>query len=44
MSTSIGPLRPRLTGRDVLEVVLREAHRNGIEVYPWFEYGFASAL
>jgi len=36
------PLDPRLNGRDVLEVVLREAHRNGIEVYPWFEYGFAA--
>lgn len=36
------PLDPRLNGRDVLEVVIREAHRNGIEVYPWFEYGFAA--
>jgi uncharacterized lipoprotein YddW (UPF0748 family) len=29
-------------GRDPLERILIEAHRNGIEVYPWFEYGFAS--
>lgn len=36
------PLGPRLNGRDVLAVVIREAYRNGIEVYPWFEYGFAA--
>jgi len=29
-------------GRDPLERVVIEAHRNGIEVLPWFEYGFAS--
>ena len=29
-------------GRDPLERVVIEAHRNGIEVFPWFEYGFAS--
>ena len=26
----------------MLERVIIEAHRNGIEVYPWFEYGFAA--
>lgn len=35
------PLDPRLGGRDPLEAIIREAHRVGIEVYPWFEYGFA---
>jgi uncharacterized lipoprotein YddW (UPF0748 family) len=33
---------PRLAGRDPLGVLVREARRVGIEVYPWFEYGFAS--
>ncbi|MFP4548649.1 MAG: glycoside hydrolase family 10 protein, partial [Fidelibacterota bacterium] len=28
---------------DPLERILIEAHRNGIEVLPWFEYGFASS-
>jgi uncharacterized lipoprotein YddW (UPF0748 family) len=36
------PLDPRLGGRDPLAVIVREARRVGIEVYPWFEYGFAS--
>ncbi|MFU8859446.1 MAG: family 10 glycosylhydrolase [Cyclonatronaceae bacterium] len=33
---------PRFAGRDPLGVLVREARRVGIEVYPWFEYGFAS--
>lgn len=33
---------PTMQGRDPLKVIIREAHRYGIEVYPWFEYGFAS--
>ena len=32
---------PRMAGRDPLDVLIREARRVGIEVYPWFEYGFA---
>jgi len=36
------PIDPELNNRDVLERVIIEAHRNGIEVYPWFEYGFAA--
>jgi uncharacterized lipoprotein YddW (UPF0748 family) len=36
------PIHPSFTGRDALERVIIEAHRNGIEVYPWFEYGFAA--
>lgn len=33
---------PVFFGRDPLETVVIEAHRVGIEVYPWFEYGFSS--
>jgi uncharacterized lipoprotein YddW (UPF0748 family) len=36
------PIHPNFAGRDQLERVIIEAHRNGIEVYPWFEYGFAA--
>ncbi len=36
------PVHPNFVGRDMLERVIIEAHRNGIEVYPWFEYGFAA--
>ena len=32
---------PRYGKRDPLAEVLFEAHRHGIEVIPWFEYGFA---
>lgn len=35
------PIDPRMAGRDPLAVLIREARRAGIEVYPWFEYGFA---
>jgi uncharacterized lipoprotein YddW (UPF0748 family) len=34
---------PRYAGRDPLAELLVEAHRRGIEVIPWFEYGFAAA-
>ncbi len=37
------PILPDFAGRDPLERVIIEAHRNGIEVLPWFEYGFASS-
>ncbi|MEM1448387.1 MAG: family 10 glycosylhydrolase [Planctomycetota bacterium] len=33
---------PRYGDRDPLAEVLFEAHRHGIEVVPWFEYGFAA--
>ncbi|MEM9799913.1 MAG: family 10 glycosylhydrolase [Planctomycetota bacterium] len=33
---------PRYGERDPLAEVLFEAHRHGIEVVPWFEYGFAA--
>jgi uncharacterized lipoprotein YddW (UPF0748 family) len=37
-------IAPNMQGRDPLKVIIREAHRYGIEVYPWFEYGFASVF
>ncbi|MGQ9643371.1 MAG: family 10 glycosylhydrolase [Ignavibacterium sp.] len=36
------PVHPNFVGRDMLDRVIIEAHRNGIEIYPWFEYGFAA--
>jgi uncharacterized lipoprotein YddW (UPF0748 family) len=35
---------PTVQGRDPLERVIIEAHRNGIEVIPWFEFGFATSF
>jgi len=35
-------IHPSFVGRDPLERIIIEAHRVGIEVYPWFEYGFAA--
>lgn len=37
------PILPEFDGRDPLGRVLIEAHRNGLEVLPWFEYGFAAS-
>jgi uncharacterized lipoprotein YddW (UPF0748 family) len=34
---------PVYGGRDPLAELIVEAHRNGMEVVPWFEYGFASS-
>ncbi len=34
---------PIYAGRDPLADIIAEAHRHGIEVVPWFEYGFASS-
>ena len=31
-------------GRDPLAELIVEAHRNGMEVIPWFEYGFAATF
>lgn len=31
-------------GRDPLAELITEAHRNGMEVIPWFEYGFAATF
>jgi len=35
------PIIPGFTGRDPLKRMIIEAHRNGIEVIPWFEFGFS---
>jgi uncharacterized lipoprotein YddW (UPF0748 family) len=35
-------IHSQFTGRDPLQRLVIEAHRVGIEVYPWFEYGFAA--
>jgi len=34
---------PQFAGRDPLEKVILEGHRVGIEVIPWFEFGFSSS-
>ncbi|MBV9390138.1 MAG: family 10 glycosylhydrolase [Chroococcidiopsidaceae cyanobacterium CP_BM_ER_R8_30] len=34
---------PRYIGRNPLAELINEAHRVGIKVIPWFEYGFASS-
>ena len=38
------PIHPHASfaGRDPLAVLIREAHKHGMEVYPWFEYGLAT--
>ncbi len=36
-------INPQYQGRDVLGEVITEAHRVGLKVIPWFEYGFASS-
>lgn len=43
METLFGSsINPKFTGRDPLKRLIIEAHKNGIEVLPWFEYGFAA--
>ncbi len=37
------PIDPRQRGRDPLKEVIEEAHKHGIAVIPWFEYGFSSS-
>ncbi len=36
-------IAPTMAGRDPLNRLITEAHRRGIEVIPWLEYGFASS-
>ncbi len=36
-------INPQYQGRDVLAEVITSAHRVGLKVIPWFEYGFASS-
>ncbi len=45
MDTTFGrPIHPRFVGRDMLRRVIIEAHRNGMEVLPWFEMGFSPSF
>ncbi|MDZ7797067.1 MAG: family 10 glycosylhydrolase [Candidatus Marinimicrobia bacterium] len=37
------PVSPRFSGRDPLKELIDAAHRNGIRVIAWFEYGFAAS-
>ncbi len=37
------PIIANFAGRDPLKTIMIEAHRNGIEVIPWFEFGFSSS-
>jgi uncharacterized lipoprotein YddW (UPF0748 family) len=36
-------IEPLFSGRDPLAELVNEAHRVGLKVMPWFEYGFASS-
>jgi len=36
-------INPQYKGRDILAEVITAAHRVGLKVIPWFEYGFASS-
>ncbi|MBD3225895.1 MAG: family 10 glycosylhydrolase [Caldithrix sp.] len=37
------PIDAHYTGRDPLQEVIEEAHKRGIAVYAWFEFGFAAS-
>ena len=37
--TSLDP-HPELQGRDVLREIVKEGHKKGLAVIPWFEFGF----
>ena len=37
------PIDPRFVGRDPLQEVIDVAHRHGLRVIPWFEFGFSSS-
>lgn len=37
------PIISNFAGRDPLNRLVIEGHRNGLEVIPWFEFGFASS-
>ncbi len=36
-------IHPSFTNRDPLQRIIIEAHRNGMEVLPWFEMGFSTS-
>ncbi|RMH56310.1 MAG: hypothetical protein D6685_13460 [Bacteroidetes bacterium] len=37
------PIDPVHEGRDPLQEIIEEAHRHGLRVMPWFEFGFAAS-
>lgn len=37
------PIMEQYTGRDPLQEMILEAHKSGIKVHAWFEYGFAAS-
>lgn len=37
------PIWPTFAGRDPLKKIVLEAHKHGMEVIPWFEFGFATS-
>lgn len=46
MQTNFGTdarIMARFAGRDPLQEMIEEAHREGIKVHAWFEYGFAAS-
>ncbi len=45
MQNLIGkPIRESFAGRDPLKEMIEEAHKAGMKVHAWFEYGFASSF
>ena len=36
-------IAPRFEGRDFLKTIIEAAHKKGIEVHAWFEFGFSSS-
>lgn len=37
------PIMEKFAGRDPLKEVIEEAHKKGIKVHAWFEFGFSSS-
>ncbi|MFS4416544.1 glycoside hydrolase family 10 protein [Maribacter sp. 2307ULW6-5] len=37
------PVAPRFSGSDMLQTLLDAAHREGLKVHAWFEFGFSSS-
>ncbi len=36
-------IMPRFAGRDILKELITEAHKEGLKVHAWFEFGFSSS-
>ncbi|MCW5317894.1 family 10 glycosylhydrolase [Nostoc sp. KVJ3] len=43
LGQSIEPI-PELKDRDILQEVIKEGHKKGLTVIPWFEYGFMTPI